>query len=510
MFRSERDQGGLFRVSSEGGPETELTSFGVNPVWSADGTQVLFRTSSLVGGQSAFHAVSSDGGEPPQEVAQALARSGSWAWLAPHPDGRVSAIGVHFKAGPGFYTWSLRGGEVVASRLGKDGQWNQLAQAALRFQWNAKGTALYVEAVNNEIRNVWRVGVDPDSLEWITAERMTAGAGQDVAAALAPDGRRMAFSVQQQSTRLWVFPLDASAGRITAPGTPFTPEDGRAQSVSISPDGRLAAFTLVRAGRSRAELMVTDLDANKTELFASSAFGTAWGPDSRTLAYNLVRPDLVSPQEWALAVREVGGPERIVRRWTKDSFLVPTGWTRDGRFILGSYASRPLTGNAKLAIWPVSPSPTQAERVLIEEPRSSLWQGSFSPNGRWLTFLAHSLEDVTRVGLYVAREGAVPAKWTQIAANHAWADKPRWAPNGKLLYFISNHGSPYFNLWAVRFDPDRGTPIGDPFLLTRFDTPGLTISPDLAFAEIGISARRAVLPMQTVRGNIWMMENVDR
>jgi len=76
--------------------------------------------------------------------------------------------------------------------------------------------------------------------------------------------------------------------------------------------------------------------------------------------------------------------------------------------------------------------------------------------------------------------------------------------------FISNHGSPFFNLWAVRFDPDRGTAIGAPFRLTQFDTPGLTISPAVAVSETGISARRAVLTMQTVRGNIWVMENVDR
>ena len=88
--------------------------------------------------------------------------------------------------------------------------------------------------------------------------------------------------------------------------------------------------------------MVTDLETNKTELFASGAFGTAWSPDSRTLAYMLMRPDLALPEEWALAVREIGGPERIIRRWTKESFLVPTGWTPDGRFIIGSYVSPPF------------------------------------------------------------------------------------------------------------------------------------------------------------------------
>ena len=416
-----------------------------------------------------------------------------------------------WKSGHGFYTSSRDGTKAFGWKLGKDGQFTQLAQATQRFQWNADGTALYVEAVRNEVRNVWRVRVDAQTLEWVAAEQITAATGQNVAAALAPVGGRMAFSVQQQSTRLWVFPLDASTGRITTgQGMPFTPEDGRAQTASLSPDGKLAAFVLVLAGRSRAELMVTDLDTNKTEVFASSAYGSTWSPDSRTLAYILTRPDVANPEEWALAVREVGGSERIIRRWTKDSFLVPTGWTPDGKSIIGAYMSPPFTGRAKLVLWPLTPSPAQTEHALIEDPRSGLWQGSFSPNGRWLTFVAQSVDDVTRLGTYVAREGSPPAEWVRIAANHPWADKPRWAPNGRLLYFISNQGSPYFNLWGVRFDPDRGIPMGDPFQLTRFDTPGLTISPDVGATDIGISGRRAVLPMQTVRGHIWMMDNVNR
>ena len=231
VFRSERDQGGLFRVSADGGPETQLTTFGVHPVWSAKGTEVLFRTNSLSGVQSALHAVSPDGGEQPREVAQPFVRSGDWTWVAPHPDGLVSAIGVHLKSGQGFYTSSRDGTKAFASKLGKDGQWTQLAQTTQRFQWNADGTALYVEAVLNEVRNVWRVRVDPITREWLAAERLTAGAGQDVAAAVAPAGGRLAFSVQRQSTRLWDFPLDASTGRIAGQGTPFTPEDGRAQTL---------------------------------------------------------------------------------------------------------------------------------------------------------------------------------------------------------------------------------------------------------------------------------------
>ena len=125
VFRSEQNQGGLFRVSAEGGPETQLASFGVHPVWSADGSEVLFRTMPQAGGQTRIHTVSPDGDEPPHEIAQAFARSGQWSWLGPHPDGRVSAIGMHLKSGYGFYTGSRDGPEAFGWKLGKDGQFTQ-------------------------------------------------------------------------------------------------------------------------------------------------------------------------------------------------------------------------------------------------------------------------------------------------------------------------------------------------------------------------------------------------
>ena len=54
--------------------------------------------------------------------------------------------------------------------------------------------ALYVEAVRQGIRNVWRVRVDPATLEWVAAERLTTGSGPDSGIALSSSGARMAFT----------------------------------------------------------------------------------------------------------------------------------------------------------------------------------------------------------------------------------------------------------------------------------------------------------------------------
>jgi hypothetical protein len=78
------------------------------------------------------------------------------------------------------------------------------------------------------------------------------------------------------------------------------------------------------------------------------------------------------------------------------------------------------------------------------------------------------------------------------------------------LYFLSTKGGSFFNLWGVQFDPERGAPVGSPFQLSHFDSPGFIVSPRLYFTELGISDRRVVLTMQTATGNIWMLDNVDR
>lgn len=510
VFRSERNKGGLFLVPAEGGPERQLTSAGMQPVWSADGSEILFR-SGFGDYHSGIHAVSPEGHEPSRELVREFLLGGVWNWIAPHPDGRISAMGLHVTSRFGFYTVSRDGKRVVSSKLSKQLplRWNEQGTRPVRFQWNDKGTALYLEAISNEVHAVWRIRVDPSSLEWIAAERLTTGSGPDVAVALSRNGERMAFTRQRQSIRLWIFPIDSAAGRITGKGAALSADGEFVEGSALSPDGRFVAFTRRRSGSTGVDMLLADIDANTTGVFGVDAYPGAWSPDSRTLAYALGRPDRPPPGEWALAVREVEGPERIIRRWSTESAVLPTGWTPDGRFILGSYVAPLNTGVARLALWPLSASALPTERVLLADAQRSLWQGSVSPNGRWLCFVMQMADDPSDVQINVAPAGAPSSEWIRIAPHHPLADKPRWAPDGRVLYFISTAGSSFMNLWGTRFDPDRG-PFGAPFAVTKFDSPDLLISPNVTAHEIGISARRALLTMTSLRGNIWILDHVDR
>jgi Tol biopolymer transport system component len=509
VFRSEQSGGGLFRIPAGGGPETQLTSFGAHPVWSPDGSEVLFRA-GVGGGDSVtgMYAVSSGGGEPSHALAPDFLRGAFWLWIAPHPDGRVSAVGLHPGRRFGFYTVSRDGKQVVKSTVGKDLplQPSDL-EFVLRFQWNHAGTAVYLEVLQHDVRNIWRVRVDPATLEWLAAERLTTGSSDAFGAALSRDGKQLAFSVQRRLIQLWSYPLDAATGRIVGSGVAITPEDVRATFPTLSPDGRFVTYAVTRPGSNRLDLMLTEIDGKKTQPFGLNASVGAWSPDSRTFAYATSRTASVMAEEAALATRDVGGAERIIRKSSKDSAIGPTGWTPDARHIVGSYASPILTGTPKVAF--VSPIDGSHD-IVLEDPARALWQASVSRDG-WIAFVSVMVDNPTRVEVYVARPRTRAAEWTTIASSHQWSDKPRWSPNGRMLYFTSRERTSFLNLWAVRFDPDRGAAIGDPFPVTRFDSPDLVIWNDGATggSEIGISARRAVFTAVSAKGSIWVLENVD-
>jgi sugar lactone lactonase YvrE len=100
-------------------------------------------------------------------------------------------------------------------------------------------------------------------------------------------------------------------------------------------------------------------------------------------------------------------------------------------------------------------------------------------------------------------------EWRPIVQDGHFYDKPRWSPDGRILYFLSNRTG-FFNVWGIRFDLDQGRPIGEPFRVTAFESPGRMISSVIATAEIAVVRNKLAVPITEVSGNIWMLDGVDR
>jgi Tol biopolymer transport system component/DNA-binding winged helix-turn-helix (wHTH) protein len=522
VFRSERDGGGLFVVPALGGIERRLTSFGVQPKWSPDGSQILFASAT---DSRATYVVALDN-SPPHPVLEGFVNDDLLYVLcrAWHPDGRVSIVARTRKDGFGLYTFPPSGGRPTLTRI--------LPAARVipgtapdvplveQCQWAPSGAALYFQGKLNDVSNVWRVAIDPKSLEAGVAERLTTGSGQDTRVAVSHDGQYAAFATQAESTRLWSFPFDAAVGRILGEGQPVTATTTLVQDTELAPDGRRIAYSLTGVGTGVLELWSQDLmSGEKRQLARDSANrgGPKWSPEGSRLAYQWHhRTD--TAQEYSVGVRPAtGGDERLLSPPLLNHQVVPFGWSPDGKSVLVS-ASLSTSGEPRLVgysrfavtLWSLAAAPhaDQSARVLASNPDLDLWQESFSPNGRWIVFEAvnRRVPDVTAT-LYVipSTGGDDSTHWRRLTDLQGWADKPRWSPDGKRLYFWSRQGS-LFNVWGVRFDDERGTTVGAPFQVTRFDSRARKIYP----GEPSVSRERLLMSMTDTTGSIWTLDKMDK
>jgi Tol biopolymer transport system component len=149
--------------------------------------------------------------------------------------------------------------------------------------------------------------------------------------------------------------------------------------------------------------------------------------------------------------------------------------------------------------------------VVFDAPGTNFWQGQISPNGRWVAFVPESAATAGHTYVAIAPiEGAPSDRWLHILTESSWTDKPRWAPDGRALYFVAKGNDGFFNLVGQRFDPERGAAVGTPVAVTRYDSPSLFVSPYMNVTEIGIAAHRAVLTMTSIKGSVWMLDHMDK
>ena len=523
VFRSERDGGGLYIVPALGGNERKISSFGYYPRWSPDGSRILFGdfVSDDWFKQRKAYVVALDG-EPPREVQpEFFSRFVFLLGVAWHPDGQRISVRGRDKSGPGFWTIPLTGGTAVKSEMTAEAekQLNEADVFLLQFQWAPSGRYLYFVGQSKDTRNLWRVTVDPQSLRWVTGpERLTTDVGVGAGMALSPNGKKLAYSTRPVNSRVWSLPFDAATGKIGGAGQPVTDVGMNAVANDLSRDGRKLSFWVSRGWKY--ERWVKLLDDGHQQLLAVEDnfvhFSGYWSRDGTHLvALRYRTPKSVGAAsrnedaDTSLVIYPAGGGDEQVLTSPMPSFnIICWDWSADGQWVLGSAC--PLNpGRSVIRLLPIAAAPhaeTQA-RVVTSSDEYTLWQTYFSPNERWISFIAVKHGDANISTVYVVP--AAGGEWTRITEGKNWDDKPRWAPDGKTIYFLSNRTG-FYNVWGIRFDPVAGKPLGEPFLVAAFESPSRMIFPVLNASELGVSANRLVVTIREVSGNIWTLENVDR
>jgi Tol biopolymer transport system component len=262
---------------------------------------------------------------------------------------------------------------------------------------------------------------------------------------------------------------------------------------SLSADGNVLTYTRTRAGNQ--DIWVKNLETRR-EIALATAEGNEFRPelarDGSRVVYVLGQYGLDTMKGYVVSAK--GGPA--------DQFCEQCGCTwgfsLDNRLVLyGRYADRSAIHAFDLV--------ARRDRVILRGSHSSLFQAYFSPDDQWLVFEA---VDGNRSRLFISpirHDSAAPeAAWIPIGETDGWADKPRWSPDGNLVYFVS-HRNGFRCIWAQRLSPRTKQPLGAPFPVVHFHATRLGMqNVGLATLEISVGRDRLAFNLGELTGNIWM------
>jgi hypothetical protein len=146
-------------------------------------------------------------------------------------------------------------------------------------------------------------------------------------------------------------------------------------------------------------------------------------------------------------------------------------------------------------------------KVIAADAERDLYAAAYSPDGRWISFIA--APDLSRSTVFVTSAAGGP--WIAVTQpdDHYFEDLPRWSPDGRTLYFLTNRTG-FWNLWGQRFDREAGTPLGAPFQVSRFDSSVQMVGPNVSGLQMAVTRERLILPVTQTSGAVWVLENVDR
>ena len=223
-----------------------------------------------------------------------------------------------------------------------------------------------------------------------------------------------------------------------------TLHEGRAyMSPRLSPDGTRLAVTITEA--TNLDVWILDLARGPLSRVTSHPgedFGPVWSPDGSILAFaSEIGEDHGESGPGLAWLRESGErPEQLLRTPGKGRHDFPTSWSPDGRW-LAFVAQRP-DGTDYLALLPAAephePVPLLETPAVEHSPR-------FSPDGRWIAYVS---DETGREEVYVL-PFEQPGRSVQISTDGG--REPVWSKDGQELFYWSGDDFMAAKLGA---DPD--------------------------------------------------------
>jgi Tol biopolymer transport system component len=437
VYRSETENGGIDVVPAAGGTPKRLAPFGRHPRFSPDGSRIAYWT-----GVEGDHALPSGklwivdvNGGAPRQLHSALVDARFPAWS---PDGRwilfrgSQTPGPGWDAGSEWYVTDPDGRQLVSTGAFAAFTAGRLTLHDGGVLWQP-GRVIFAARAGHST-NLWSIPIADGTGAIVGApQRLTSGSNLETSPWPIAGGF-LAYTNWGSSGQIWrVWTSGTKAGQSER----MTQTDALDTRPSVSADGQRLIFTR-RLGEAR-NLWFKDLVSGKeTALLSGAPVVPVLSPDGQSVAYT----DSNGSRRPISLLPATGGRASVI---CEDCGEVQS-WSRDGSWLL--FLRQTSDGQRTLEALDLA---SRHSRPLVRD--ETLSEGSVSPDGSQVAFSVRRGGVESRIYVAPVRgsEAAPRSTWRPLTPEREWADKPRWTPDGRTMYYYSTRDG-FGCIW--RLSPD--------------------------------------------------------
>jgi Tol biopolymer transport system component/predicted Ser/Thr protein kinase len=428
--------GKLKKVQMAGGPPTELCDApgGRGGTWSRDNV-ILFAPAF---GGAGLQRVSSNGGTPTAVTADP---AGSEGYRWPHflPDGRHYLYTVI----TGSCCPASKPATIRIGSLDQDEATVTLLQAESSVSY-ASGHLLFAAAGT--------LMAQPFDAK----ARVLNGDAFPVAENIDPEGSRyVSASVSNNGTLVY-----ARGGSLLSELTWFD-RAGRSvatlgepayyTNLALSPDGSHVAVSKRTGSPENQDIWIIDIARNIPSRLTDDAGGDGgpvWSPDGSRIAFQRTGKISMRQQVVTLAAAD----ESLIVGADTTAGIMPTDWSRDGRFIAYTLTTGRFPPRLDVLVLPLF-----GDRKPIPLAETAFLEGSgvFSPDGRWVGYVSNEADQANVYVRPFLRDGG------KVPISRDGGSHPVWRADGKELFYLAEDGS----FMAVPIDTTNEVRAGVPQVL---------------------------------------------